>query len=121
MDKYRTLVERLLKRTLNGDLSWDYDEFENKLSTNIAERMVYLEETKNDNGEPAIKLSIVNPTSQKAESFIDDMINGPTPNYRGFDSYWVLMKTLFDVGVRRATGADKDIDDILDTLDDVPF
>lgn len=52
-----------------------HEAFENKLSTIVAGRSIELEETKNENGEPAIRLNIINSEGVRTETFIDDEIS----------------------------------------------
>ena len=121
-DKYRTLAEKLYTSTLSGYVKWAYDAFAGELSATIAKKSVTLSEGSNHNGEPAIYVTISNPLTAAKDVFSDDDLLGSKPKVDEYTTYWHLMKALFDFGVRQATGADKDIDDILDDLDnDLPF
>lgn len=122
VEKYRLLAERLYTRTLSGDVVWEYDELLESLTATVAGKDIVLNKVTNDNGEPAIQVEIINPVSKRREQFLDDDINGTWPGVDGYDSYWKLLRALYDFGLRLATGADKDIDDILSHLDDdIPF
>ncbi|MDF2638124.1 MAG: hypothetical protein K0R64_1108 [Novosphingobium lindaniclasticum] len=122
VEKYRLLAERLYTRTLSGDLAWEYDDLLEILSTKVAGRDIFLSSVTNDNGEPAIQVELSNPATNRRERFLDDDINGKWPKIEGYESYWKLLRALYDYGVRLATGADKDVDDILSDLDDdIPF
>ena len=121
-DKYRTLVELLFKKTQSGSLLWDYDGFSEELMTSVAKRQIVVTQAVNTNREPLIRVEIRNPQKSKVEIFTDESLEGATPSIGAFETYYVLMDALRNNAIRAATGADEDVDAILEELDDeIPF
>lgn len=119
--KYRTLVERLYEKTNSRSLQWSYNVDDDRVWTSIANRTLTIMKGENDDLEPLITVEITG-LNNRRERFDDEALQGPSPNVRGFNSYYVLMDALRDGAIRQATGADEDVDAILNDLDDdLPF
>jgi hypothetical protein len=121
-EKYRKLVLLLFQKTNQNSILWSYNEFENRPATEVAGRVIYLDESINNSGEPIVTVVIENSDGNKIEAFDDEFIGNLKPDISGYSSYYEVMVALRENAIRAATGADADLDAILDELDDhIPF
>ncbi len=123
-DKYRSLVEKLYDRTINGKLTWQLDDWDDKLVvTKMAKYGISLTYGQNAEGEPLEIVNIMNNNGEVIDTFNDEFVAGMAPSIGNFINYWYLMRNLRDTAARQAKGVDKAIDEIIESLDedDAPF
>jgi hypothetical protein len=126
LEKYRTLVERLTKATLNNKLKWSIHAFTDELYCSLAKFKVVLEEGEDAEGSSLIIVRVKDEDDNQIDVFNDNTINGPKPMLTQYSTYWALMADLYNLARRNAVGADKALDQVLGNLppveeDDVPF
>ncbi|WP_312813129.1 hypothetical protein [Brevundimonas sp.] len=118
--KYRALVEKLLDRTNSKLIEWRYDVHSDACRANIGSKVVELKMGRNEIEEPIAIVKIINSSGDIVDSFTDETISGAQP--KGYDSYWALMQALFSSAKNQALGVGKDVDELLEELDDIlPF
>jgi hypothetical protein len=126
LEKYRTLVERLAKATLNNEIKWAIHPFSDELYCSLGKFRIVLEEGEDAEGSSLIIVRVKDEADTQIDVFSDNTINGPNPLLAKYPTYWALMDDLHNLARRNAVGADKALDEVLNSLtpldeDDVPF
>jgi hypothetical protein len=123
MDKQRTLVGLLLKKTRRGELEWSEgiakDSYQVSLSNNtIRIRPISNRETEELND---YEFSLVNRDGKVVDTFSDveighTMGEGPTRN-----KFYADVSELYEIARRTALGSEQVLNEILSELDPEPF
>lgn len=116
LEKYAKLIDVLYERTLDGAIDWKYDEVLDDLSVVIGNIIVSIDEKKSSRETIAIFVTIRNRDGTIVDSFNDEDFPSP-PESDSFHTYFQYMKDLRIVAMRRATGADKVIDELIKNIE----
>ena len=117
-ERYVKLVDRLHHLTIEKKLSWKIDNMSDELTCQFSRNKLTLEEGRDADGQPNVKLCVMDFSDDVIDSFTDTMLMKIKPSNQKFENHWFLMKDLYVSANRQATGADKAIDDILNELED---
>jgi len=121
--KHVDFLNLLIRLTEKGKLSWKMSEDGIYPETNVLNYTVSIQETSNSSGSDSVLIIVRKSDGTIVDRFTDDdltelMRSSPEVNY-------VRMASLYKGAVRRASGADDVLDEILDALNDedndVPF
>ncbi|MFA6114871.1 MAG: hypothetical protein WC729_12780 [Sphingomonas sp.] len=123
LEKYEALVKKLYEKTISNSLTWSMDNWSNSVVTNLPGYQIKLDFGQNDEGESLEVISIVDSNSNSIDAFNDSDLSSRKTNMDDYPTYWKLMQKLRNIATRKARGADKALDNILQALDegDVPF
>lgn len=122
LEKHGKLIERLLKKTLDGTLEWKASFSEGRYQISFRDNTVRLYQTEDDRyeGNPMIYLELINDEGVVAETINDEELDSGLP--RGQHFWFKQMVTLFELSRRSALQSEKILDEILTDLDDdAPF
>ena len=120
-EKYCELVNTLYKKTMEKKIEWNFEEGFGTW-VRLADRLIVLEDGRNENGEPTEFISIRNRPDEVIDSFSDETLTIYEAPFEDLTNYWRVMQKLRTTATRQAIGADTAIDAILAELnDDVPF
>lgn len=120
--KYRTLVQRLYHLTAAKVIAWQFDQDTASCHTKIGDKVLTLSIERNDAEDPIAVISLINAEGALVETFNDEAFSGEPTGITGIGGYWTLMNTLFDMAKSQALGVGKDLDEVLEQLDDMlPF
>lgn len=118
--KYSSLVEKLLSRTNSKLIDWRYEIQSDSCRANIGDKIVELTMGRNEIEEPIAFVKIINSSGDTVDTFTDETISDISPS--GYRSHWELMQALYSAAKNQATGVGKDVDELLEELDDMfPF
>ena len=110
------MSDRLFKQTVDKKINWEMSESRNPIAT-IGDYRVHISYV-GDEGDFATIVSITNMYGEAVESFSDNDLSQLKPITRGYAGYWALLNDLRQLAFRQAVGADKALDNILDSLND---
>lgn len=123
IDKYARLIDLLWDKTYKNIIPWEYDQNRNVVRL-WGDTLLEMTVEQNENYDNVYAVSIYNNSGQVLEYFNDEHLNEIQIN-EGFRNYYDKMEKLFDLARRRATGADKALDDFIIRLEkdafDTPF
>jgi hypothetical protein len=117
-EKVRDLVNSLFQKTAEGLLSWEIDELDGGVSADIGKSKVNIYEGRNDDHEPIIIMKLII-GAKIVDIFDDDYLSGHEPPRPDYANYYLYMKDLYGMAMRRATGADSALDDIILNLNNI--
>jgi hypothetical protein len=112
----RSLVEGLYIATSNGTLKWAVVPNSSTYVANIASSRVEIGAEGGELGEADIRISVYDSSGNNVDSFDDNYFKGMKPKNIPYDGYYSAMAALLDSARRSATGADKVVDNILNSL-----
>ena len=120
--KYGSLSDKLVSLTVSKLLEWEYDQSTDACRAKVGDKIIEVKMGRNDIEEPIVIVSVFNASGNLAERFTDETLSGIKTNTRGYDSYWKLLEYLHETAKNQATGVGKDLDELLEQLDDIfPF
>ena len=120
--KYGRLSDKLVNLTVSKLLEWEYDQPTDACRTKVGDKIIEVKMGRNDIEEPIAIVSVFNASGNLAERFTDETLSDLKTNTRGYDSYWKLLEYLHETAKNQATGVGKDLDDLLEQLDEIfPF
>lgn len=105
-EKTFTLIKKLHEKTEHGEIDWEVTAHSSRFATSSSDYSILIGEEGND-----YYLTIVDKFDELVERISDvDLSND------GYHDSLTIMKSLFSLARRNARGADKAIDDILNSL-----
>lgn len=116
-DKYALLVDRLYRNTIVDKIIWELDRGGVPL-TKISDKTIRVSKSLNSDGQPLVVVTVYGESGSAIESFNDEFLTSISPPDSDFMTYWAKMEALHQLAIRRATGADKALDELLRDLDD---
>lgn len=115
--KLRGLVEVLYRRTINGDITWEISS--DKVSV-FADLGIYRIEVSPEAGDTSfgndMRITVFDDNGNQVDTFTDATFENAKPTYDGVNSYYTMMSSILEIAKRQATGADRAIQQLLDTL-----
>lgn len=115
IEKHRKLVELLYQKTNEGQLDWNEDESDNSYMVSIGSSFLEINTTMDENDDPVVFIRVFR-DGNIIERFTDNDIKGRRPSVAGYDTYYKLMSSLYDMAKRRHSGADVVLDDLIQKL-----
>jgi len=116
-DRQRALCDRLLDKTKDGTIKWDFDGFSDVPFTSFGEIRVELKFDSNRNEEPLVTV-IISKEGFPIDQFTDeDLPDQPSVEGGRYRSYFELLCDLRQIALRQAKGVDEVLDDLLRYLD----
>jgi hypothetical protein len=123
LEKQWRMVQQLAKRTDGGTVDWRTTSEANAFQVSFKNYTLILREEPSGREEPDYEITLLNEVGEPADRFGDNAL------YEEFGDDisdkaqlpYNLMRKLFADARRKATGADKILDTILDDLNDIPF
>ncbi|MCE7030112.1 hypothetical protein [Jiella avicenniae] len=118
LDRYRRLAALLKNKTEDGSLSWSLAGDQSVLQSNISGYTLQLSESDGDRGS-IYTVDIFNKDGDIIDSFNDEDIDKDDLYAQNF---YGMMRETFHAAKRKASGADRALDEILKSLDEMfPF
>lgn len=122
IQQYRILAERLYKRTVEDTLKWEIEWGTSNPVTSLGGYQVKLKRGETAEGEPIVLVQILDKSDEFVDGFSDATLSQYQTNIEEISGYWTLLDRLYDLAYRKAKGADKALEAIINDLDDeVPF
>jgi hypothetical protein len=123
--KEKKLVRKLATNTKDGSVDWKPalkpEVFEVSFRDNTL-RISAASSSIPDSDESDILIQLVNGDGETVDSFTDVDLNNSTDTEVSPNEGWYrMMLNLYSFARRRALGADKVMDEIMEALDDIPF
>jgi hypothetical protein len=123
LEKQWKMIQLLAKRTESGYVDWQTTPSANAFQVSFKDYTLILKEEPGEHDESDYEIILLNEIGEPADKFGDTALFaefGQDISDRTKLPYF-LMKKLFADARRKATGADKILDAILNDLDDIPF
>lgn len=125
VEKLAELVRRIYYQTEEGKIRWqeldlvseDYiaDLNGRKISIGIVNYEIEGEPTQD------VEIGIYNNADTKIESIRDSRLGGATLAVSGFSGWYTLMLHIYETARRQVNGSEDAINELLKSLDDIPF
>ena len=124
IDKFSRFVDLLWEKTQQDKIPWDYDITKNVCKVWGGSNLTQLSVDTDENLDSIYTITLFNSSGIVLDSFSDPYREEANPGPE-FKNYYSKMEQLFQLAKKRATGADKALDNFISLLEndglDVPF
>ena len=117
-EKYAKLIETLFDRTFERSQSWRLSG--SAVTTDLGTYTVSISQEDSFGSEVDMVCEIADEFGIVVDRFTDVELKDISPDVPGYQSFYLLMRALYDRAHREASGAERVLDSILETLNAIP-